>query len=322
MARQRVDELAAEHPLLGHRIRLIEGDICEANLGLADGAGLEDEVSEIYHLAAVYDLTVARDVGMRINVEGTRNVLRYAEGCTRLERLQYVSTCYVSGRYPGRFTEQDLDKGQRFNNFYEETKFLAEVEVQALMKGGLPTSIYRPSIVVGDSQTGATQKYDGPYFLIRWLLRQPRIALMPVIGKTKTIRFNVVPRDFVIEALAHLSGLPGSHGSVYQLCDPDPLTIDGVLGTLAQATRRRMVRVPLPRWLAKASLDYVPGVYRLIQIPSSAVDYFVHPTHYDSTNTRRALEGTGIAAPNFSTYADRLVAFVRANPGITPNAMI
>jgi len=119
---------------------------------------------------------------MKVNVEGTRHMLDFADGCSSLRRFQYVSTCYVSGRYAGIFRETDLSKGQTFNNFYEETKYLAEVEVQEQMRQGLPATIYRPAIVVGDSRTGDTQKYDGPYFAIRWLLRQPGIAIMPVVG--------------------------------------------------------------------------------------------------------------------------------------------
>ena len=91
------------------------------------------------------------------------HVLDFIEGCPHFSRLHYISTCYVSGRHPGKFTENDLVLGQRFNNYYEETKYLAEVEVQKRMKRGLAATIYRPAIVVGDSQTGATQKYDGPY---------------------------------------------------------------------------------------------------------------------------------------------------------------
>jgi thioester reductase-like protein len=83
-------------------------------------------------------------------------------GLPDLRRLHYVSTCYVSGRWAGIFRETDLVKGQRFNNFYEETKYLAEVAVAAARDNGLPTTIYRPSVVGGDSTTGATQKYDGP----------------------------------------------------------------------------------------------------------------------------------------------------------------
>ena len=300
------------------RIRLIEGDI--TRLGLA--ADMPSDVTEIYHLAAVYDLSVRRDVGMRVNVEGTRNVLNFARQCTALKRVHYVSTCYVSGRFRGLFREDQLQAKQTFNNFYEETKNLAEVEVRFAMREGLPVTIYRPSVVVGDSATGVTQKFDGPYFVMQWLMRQPRIAVLPVVGRPKRHRFNVVPRDFVVAALEHLSGLPKSVGMTYHLADPEPLTVDETINAIGEAAGRTVVRIPLPRSLAKGAIRYIPGVYELMRIPAEAVDYFAHPTDYDTTNTQRDLAGSGIALPRFRGYLPRLVEFVRAHPeiGSTPMA--
>jgi thioester reductase-like protein len=262
---------------------------------------------------------VKRDFAMRVNVDGTRHVLDFAERCRSLRRFQYISTCYVSGRYDGTFTELDLEKGQTFNNYYEETKYLAEVDVQKRMHGGLPATIYRPSVVVGDSRTGATQKYDGPYFVMQWLLRQPRLAFLPMAGNPKRHRFNVVPRDFILSAIEHLSALPQSLGKVYQLADPDPLTVDETVNAVAQATGRTVIRIPLTRGIAKFSLDHVPGVYRLMRIPSAAVDYFVHPTLYDTTNAQADLGALKI--PRFRDYLPRLVDFVRAHPEIGSAAM-
>ncbi|HSP35304.1 MAG TPA: SDR family oxidoreductase, partial [Thermoanaerobaculia bacterium] len=142
---------------LGNRVEIVEGDITKRLTVSAD------DVVEIWHLAAIYDLGVQREFAMRVNVDGTRNVLEFAQRCASLRRFHYFSTCYVSGRYDGTFRETDLERGQTFNNYYEETKYLAEVDVQSRMRAGLPATIYRPSIVVGDSATGATQKYDGPY---------------------------------------------------------------------------------------------------------------------------------------------------------------
>jgi nucleoside-diphosphate-sugar epimerase len=139
-------------------------------------------VTEAWHLAAAYDLAVARELGVRANVDGTRNVLDALERCSTLTRLYYFSTCYVSGRYAGPFSEDDLEVGAPFNNCYEETKHLAEADVRRRMAAGMPATIYRPSIVVGDSCTGETQKFDGPYFIMQWLLRQPRHAILPVAG--------------------------------------------------------------------------------------------------------------------------------------------
>ena len=315
VAEERAAQLVKLHPALANRIHFVEGDLTQA-LDAIDAS----DVREIYHLAAVYDLSVPRDVGMSVNVTGTRRVLDLAERAPRLHRLHYVSTCYVSGRYPGRFLEGDLEKGQRFNNFYEETKQLAEVEVRKRMDR-IPATVYRPSVVVGDSQSGATQKFDGPYVVIQWLMRQPRLAVLPVVGRPSRYRFNVVPRDFVIRAIAHLSGLTTNAGKTYALADPDPMTVDETIDVIAAATQRRVVRIPLTKILAKGALQYVPGLGPLMGIPPASVDYFVHPTSYDTRNAATDLAVAGIIAPRFRDYAARLVEFVRAHPEVGSAAM-
>ena len=320
LAKARVKALVAATPVLADRIQLVRGDITEPDLGLRDRT-LHLRVREIFHLAAVYDLSVRRDVAMRVNVDGTRHVIAFARECPRLRRLQYVSTCYVSGRREGTFTEDMLEEGQSFNNAYEETKQLAEVEVRRAMRGGLPVTVYRPSIVVGDSTTGETQKYDGPYFALQWMLRQPRVAVMPVVGDARWHEFNVVPRDFVVDAMVHLSARDDTMGRTYALADPAPLTVDAMLTTMARATGRRLVRVPLPLGFAKWSIDHVPGMNALLRIPSSAVDYFVHPTRYATTHARTDLEPAGIRCPRFESYAARLVEYMRAHPEVSPEAM-
>jgi thioester reductase-like protein len=142
-ATDRLGRLEAEDPSVAGRIRLVSGDITRPGLGLDDD-GVLAGVTELWHLAAVYDLAVSRDLGLRVNTEGTRYVLDAAERCPRLERFHYFSTCYVSGRRAGAFGEDDLEPAGPFNNFYEETKHYAEVEVRRRMAGGLPATIYRP----------------------------------------------------------------------------------------------------------------------------------------------------------------------------------
>ncbi len=320
-AHSRLEHLEQAYPHLRGRVELTVGDITEPDVGLEDSPRIKSQMSEVFHLAAIYDLGVPRDVAMRVNVEGTQNVLDFAEGAPRLRQFQYVSTCYVSGRHAGLFSEDDLEKGQPFNNHYEETKYLAEVEVRARIRGGLPATIYRPAIVVGDSCTGATQKYDGPYFMIRWLLRQPFVAVLPVVGKPSATRVNLVPRDYIVDAISHLSGLDTSVGKTYQLADPDPLTVSELIQLVGRATRRIVVRIPLPCAVAKLAIDRVPGVYRLMQIPSSAIDYFVHPTLYSCSNTLEDLEAAGVKVPPLPTYVDRLVDFVRRHPRIGSSPM-
>jgi thioester reductase-like protein len=305
---------------LGARVRIVEGDITRPGLAL-DEPALAGRVTSLFHLAAIYDLSVPRDVGMAVNVEGTRNVLEFARACPVLQRLHYVSTCYVSGAHRGVFFEDDLDVGQRFNNFYEETKFLAEAAVREAVSDGLPATIYRPSIVVGDSRTGETQKYDGPYFFIRWVLRQPGVAVVPMVGDPRRTRFNVVPRDFIVEAIPWLAAHEHSRGRTYQLADPDPPSIASMVRAIGEATERKIVPLPMSLRMAKFTLESVPGVYRLMQIPPASVDYMVHPTSYDTANATADLAGSGISVPPFRSYAARLVEFVRQHPEIGSAAM-
>jgi thioester reductase-like protein len=320
LARERAAAITAAHGLDG-RIRIEAGDITEPRLGLADARGIQRETREVFHLAAIYDLSVGRKPARRVNLDGTRNVLDFAGECPLLHRVQYVSTCYVSGRWPGVFSESDLEVGQEFNNHYEETKYLAEVEVQHAMRAGLPATVYRPAIVVGDSATGETQKYDGPYFVMQWLLRQGPVAVMPVVGEATRTELNVVPRDFVVDAISYLSARPASEGAVYHLADPHPLTVDEILELLGRIMDKRILRVPLPIGVAKGAIRYLPGVYPLMRIPHSALDYFVHPTRYATEQTQAALAGSGIAVPRFAEYAARLLAFMRQHPEVGAQAM-
>ena len=216
--------------------------------------------------------------------------------------------------------EDDLDVGQQFNNYYEETKFLAEVEVQTRRDQGMPTTIYRPSVVVGDSTTGQTQKYDGPYYALQLLLRQGRWAVMPTVGDPTLHRFNIVPSDFVIEAIATLSATDRSSGRVYNLADPRPLTVAELYATMADAVGCRMIPVPLPASLARFAIDHVPGVHSLLRIPSSTIAYLNHPTYYLTAN-QADLDDTGVACPPVESYMPTLVEFMRRNPDISAAAM-
>ncbi len=321
LAEARAAALAKASGMPAARIRLVEGDLTVPDLGLR-GDRFEHRVREVYHFAAVYDLGVGAALAEAVNVRGTAHVLAFAQACPRLEKLHYVSTCYVSGRYEGVFTEADLDVGQTFNNHYEESKFRAEVNVQAAMKNGLPATIYRPSIVVGDSRTGATQKFDGPYYVIRWLLRWGRLAPVPMSPDAARRTVNLVPRDYVTDAMAYLSRAAGATGRVYHLCDPAPLTAKALLAVLADATRVRVLPVPVPLRPLTRLLERIPLLDRAVGIEPQAFPYFDHPARYGCAQTLAALEGSRLACPPFAAYAHRLVEFVRAHPDISPAAMV
>ena len=321
LAASRLATIQESQPSLLGRVKLVEGDICQPDLGLNDPISIKQQTHEIFHLAALYDIRVGHDLATRVNVDGTQYVLDFAEGISQLNRFQYVSTCYVSGRHPGEFAEHELDCGQTFNNAYEATKYQAEVEVQRRMRGGLPTTIYRPSIVVGDSRTGETQKYDGPYFVIRWILRQPFLAIFPVFGQPAQTRVNLVPRDFVVNAITHLSRQSESTSKVYQLADPDPPTVDEFISLIASVTNHRILRIPMPIAAARFAIQRVPGIERLMRVPAATLDYFVHPTHYRCDNTLHDLASSNLTVPSLSSYLDRLVDFVKRHPQISSQPM-
>jgi thioester reductase-like protein len=322
LARSRLAEIEGEHADVRGRVDLVTGDITTPDLGLdaATRRGL-GELSEVWHLAAVYDLSVPEEVARRVNVEGTARVLELCRSRPEPPRLQHVSTCYVSGRYDGEFGEDDLELGQTFRNHYEQTKHEAEVLVRGAIGAGLPATIYRPGIVVGDSRTGTTQKYDGPYFVATLLRRQLPIALVPRVGDPDAVRFGLVPRDFVVEAMDVLSVLDRSVGRTYALTDPEPPTVRELVDLFARHLDRRVVWVPLPHGLTRAAVG-LPGVGWLVGVPAEAVDYLASRTTYSTTNTARDLRGTGLTCPRFADYGDRLLDYMSHHPELDSAAMV
>lgn len=308
---------------LGSRAELVVGDITEPKMGLTQPVleRLQAQVTQVFHFAAVYDLAVRAELAHKINVVGTQHVIEFSQGCAALERFHYISTCYVSGKFDGVFSERDLDRGQNFNNFYESTKYEAEKVVQKARDEGLPTIIYRPAIVVGDSKTGVTQKLDGPYFVINFLLKQPSSAVLPRLGDPARAVLNLVPSDFVIRSIAALSQHAGSLGQVFQLADPNPPTIAHVIQKFGECLQKKIHLIPLPLGLTK-NIIALPGVKHWLKIPAQTLDYFVLPTRFDSSQTHAVLSQLGISPPQFDDYVGPMVAFVSRNQNIRSKAMI
>lgn len=322
-ARERLALLAREEPDVLHRVRLVEGDLTRPGAGLTDGGDVLADVTDIFHLAAVYDLAVGKETAEAVNVEGTRRMVELARRAPRLARLHHVSTCYVSGTHRGVFTEEDLDVGQRFKNHYEETKYRSEVVVREAMEGeGLPATVYRPAVVVGDSGDGATQKMDGPYLFIRFLMRQPGpVRVMPVTPDFGRLRTNIVPRDFVADALARLSALEESAGQTYHLADPRPESPLALLHLIGAAMGVRVIPLPLPFQVIRTALA-LPGATKLTGIPPEAVAYYRHRGTYDVTRAQAHLAKVGVACPPVRDYLPRMVDFALRHPHVSAKAMV
>jgi thioester reductase-like protein len=287
------------------------GDITDPRLGLDDRTydRLAGEVVAIHHLAAVYDLAVGAELAERVNVQGTQHVVDFSRRCTQLERHHYVSTAYVAGLRSGRVLEDDLAAGQAFKNFYESTKFAAEVIVRGAMDH-VPTTIYRPAIVVGDSRTGETQKFDGPYYMLRTIsaVRGP----LAQIGRDDA-PFNVVPVDFVVDAILACVRDPGAVGHTLHLVDPEPPSSAELFTLLAREWDGRTPGMRVPPGLLDRSLKF--AVVRKVfgGTPRQSIRYLNHPVRFDTAQASEILGRNGLRCPHFGEYIGPMVAFFRAH---------
>lgn len=312
-ARQDVTRIVNERCVSANQFQILPGDITAENLGLSlpDRQSASAETTTIFHLAALYDLAVARELGLRVNLGGTRHVNSFARSLLNLRRYHYISTCYVAGRRKGVILETELKHDAGFRNYYEESKHLAELEVEAL-KTDLPVTIHRPAVVCGDSRTGETAKYDGIYYLIHYLLRMPHFVSLLNIGNRK-VSLNLVPVDFVIEALIAFAQDDRSVGKTLQLADPEPLTTHQLFNEIAREVNQSGSRITLPAPLVQFSLS-LPTSPAITGLPHHAVPYFFLKQTYDTTHSKELLDAYGIHCPPFSSYVKAIVQFAAQHP--------
>jgi thioester reductase-like protein len=308
---ERAREVAATLPG-GDRVTVQPGDIADPLLGVDDATyeRLSAETTEIHHLAAIYDLAVPDAIAERVNVAGTQHVLDLARRAEQLERHHYVSTAYTAGWRSGRVYEAELAAGQTFKNHYESTKFAAEVLVRNTLDE-VPTTIYRPAIVVGDSRTGETQKFDGPYYLLRAISRL-RGRPLPQIGRGDA-PFNVVPVDFVVDAIAAARRDEDVVGRTLHLVDPDPMSSAQLMRLLAREYAGREPSYRIPPRLVEQSLRFRPVRSLLGGTPRQSIVYLNHPVSFDTTNADALRRRAGLEAPVFGDYAANIVRFFKAN---------
>lgn len=304
------------------RIELLAGNIAEARLGLADAGyeRLRSEITHVFHLAAIYDLAVPLEIAQRVNVDGTGNILELCAAADALERLAYVSTAYVAGNRTGVVYEHELVMGQAFKNHYESTKFQAEVWVREYLDR-VPTTIIRPAIVVGDSETGETQKFDGPYFILRALAEAGRTGRpLPSFGRADA-PFNVVPVDYVVDAIASAAADPAAAGQTLHLVDPEPLSAHELTVALAREYGGKAPKGRIPAGLVEASLRVGMVRERFGGTPPESVAYLNHPVVFDTRRTLALLEPHDLRPPNFADYLPAMVRFFReheSDPALVP----
>jgi len=299
------------------RIQPVTGDLSKPGLGVE---GFDEKIDHLFHLAAVYDIEADEEASERANVDGTKHVVEFANG-HEVARFHHVSSIAVAGNYKGVFQEDMFDEGQKLPHHYHRTKY----ESERLVREGVETKtlVYRPGIVVGDSETGEMDKIDGPYYFFK-LLQRLRTALpewFPLAGPEGG-QTNLVPVDFVARAMDHIAHLADDDlpGDTFHLVDPEPMTVGQTLNEFAKAAHapqfamridQNMTNVVPPQ--VRAGLAALPTVkrirhqlYRDLGIPPAAMENRDFRCTFDARDTQRALSGTGIAVPPLSTYAPRL----------------
>ncbi len=288
----RFERLAGEW---GERAKPLVGDLAEPGLGLSDDAIAElGNIEHVVHCAAIYDITVPEPEQRVANVDGTRAVIELAR---RLDAtLHHVSSIAVAGEFRGEYTESDFDVGQQLPTPYHQTKFEAELLVREAT--GLRHRIYRPAVVVGDSRTGEMDKIDGPYYFFGVLAKLAVLPRFTPIMLPDTGRTNIVPVDYVVDALVALMHADGRDGQTFHLTAPKTIGLRGIYRGIAQAAGLPPLRGSLPRSVA-APVTKVRGRARVwrnmaatqLGIPAEVLDVVDLAPTFISDNTRKRVAG-------------------------------
>ncbi|WP_077324913.1 SDR family oxidoreductase [Virgibacillus siamensis] len=289
---------------------VVTGDITQPALDLDPQINrkLQESVTHVFHLAAIYDLAVPKDIAYRVNVNGTGNMNDWVKTLLKLERYIYFSTAYVSGTREGKIYETELSMNQPFKNHYEETKYHAEVLVDKL-KQTLPVTIIRPGIVKGHSKTGFTTKFDGLYFMLNLMENLNMSPILPYFGNG-TPEGNFVPYDYVLQATSYLAHASAGVGKTYHLTDPNPYTMDELYNLFAKAYLGKTPIGKIPVNLTKNML-IVPFIRKWLQVEMQAMDYFTIHASFDSTLAQNDLKGSGITCPDLRDTIEPMIQFYR-----------
>jgi NAD(P)-dependent dehydrogenase (short-subunit alcohol dehydrogenase family) len=319
-SQDKLDKLIAERWDGSDRIKPVTGDLTEPNLGVSDEwlAANKGSIDHFFHLAAVYDMTADEQTNERMNVQGTRNAVALANA-VEAGILHHTSSVAAAGLYKGLFREDMFDEGQQLPSAYHRTKF--ESEKIAREEAAVPWRVYRPAIVVGDSQTGEMDKIDGPYYFFKAIqkLRHWLPEWVPLIGPELGYT-NIVPVDFVAQAMDHIAHQPELDGQAFHLTSPKSQRSGAVLNTFARAAHAPQLGLRVDKRL----IDAMPkGTFSMLMklpplkdvrrtfladfgIPEEVLEHVGFTAQFDTRDTERALAGSEIAVPELDTYAEKL----------------
>ena len=300
------------------RIRGLRGDVLTDECGLShrEVDRLTEETTYIVHGAATIRFDHPIEEAREINCGGTRRLLALAERCAekgKLKRFVYIGTSSVSGRREGRVTEDELETGQEFFNTYEQSKCESERIVRDRF-GRIPAVIFRPSIIIGDSRTGATSSFNVIYIPLRLVER----GMLGYVPGTPATRMDLVPIDWVDDVMVHIMGLEAANGKVCHVtAGPARAASLGEVVLGATAYFDKHAPRPAPRAMEFVTREEFEKRRKLTRgreevllgqldtlLPYVSIDRL-----FDSTNTDALLEGSGITFPRFSTYEEKIYAY-------------
>jgi NAD(P)-dependent dehydrogenase (short-subunit alcohol dehydrogenase family) len=316
-SQKKLAALRERHGADDKQIVAVAGDLAKPNLGIADAdlRKLKGKIEHFFHLAAIYDIEASAEAQREANVEGTRHAVQLAEainaGC-----FHHVSSIAAAGLYEGVFREDMFEEAEELDHPYFRTKHDAEGIVRTECTG--PFRIYRPGFVVGHSKTGEIDKIDGPYYFFKPIQRMRELLppWMPTIG-IEGGRINIVPVDFVVDAIDHIAHRKGLDGRCFHLTDPEPYRIGEVLNIFAKAGHAPLMTmrlnaklfgfIPAPILYGLGSLAPVKRAMKAmltdLGIPRDVFQFVNWPTRYDNREATKALKGSGIAVPDLTSYA-------------------
>jgi NAD(P)-dependent dehydrogenase (short-subunit alcohol dehydrogenase family) len=316
----KVPELLAYWGVTKARALPVFGDLREAKLGVSktDLKALTKNIDHFFHLAAVYDLKAHAEEQMAVNVDGTRNTMALANAIGA-KNFHHVSSIAAAGLFEGIFREDMFEEAESLDHPYFATKHESEKIVREECKGAL--RIYRPGMVVGDSKTGEMDKIDGPYYFFKLIqrIRQLLPPWMPTIG-IEGGRINIVPVDYVVDAMDHIAHQPELASDCFHLTDPEPMRVGDVLNTFARAAHAPTMSLRInaallgfiPKSVKKGLMSLTPvrrvrnAVMKDLGLPEDLMQFINYPTRFDNRAAAAALKGSGIACPRLDDYADRI----------------
>ena len=319
-SREKIPALLEDWGVGEDRAVPVVGDLGQPLLGVskADQKKMAGKIKHFFHLAAVYDLKADAESQIVANIDGTRNAVALANAI-KAGVFQHVSSIAAAGMYEGVFREDMFDEAEGLDHPYFATKHDSEKIVRK--ETDMPWRVYRPGLVVGDSRTGEMDKIDGPYYFFKLIQRMRSILppWMPAVG-IEGGRINIVPVDFVVDAIDHIAHKKDLDGKACHLVDPTPYRVGDILNIFARAAHAPQfsLRVNaallgfIPNSVKKGMLALTPvrriknAVMKDLGVPDDILTFVNYPTRFDARETTAALKGTKIQCPRLEDYAYRL----------------